>query len=223
MKLLKALQELHNGTLIVHSQSICGIIERLCYAGKLDDYTCVTTLATKLQSMFMSWDEFSGNPEFPIAGSNDLTAQAQFRECYSCNSYWLGSQGLYRHRLVRHTIAVLLKEELLAILKSIKSEVSATDTGICGNVTVLGRKRNLSFADRTRMARYAMPLCETWGNYSGDVFYPVPSGDPKIISAVQFEMCADDENPSKYWEGKQGELRNSLLTHMIKELSNAVT
>ena len=223
MKLLKALQELHNGTLIVHSQSICGIIERLCYAGELDDYTCITTLATKLRSMFASWDDFSGNPEFPIAGNNDLTANAQFRECYSCNSYWLGRQGHARHKLLVHMIAVLLKEELLAILKNIKAKVSDTDTGICGNVAVLGRQRNLSFADRTRMGRYAMPLFETWDNYSGKVFYPVPADYHNMPSARQFEMCADEDHPSKYWEGKQGELRHDLLDHMIKELSNEDT
>ena len=92
------------------------------------------------------------------------------------------------------------RRRLFQALLQVRSNPEDKSCGICGNV-----KDILGYSNRYERVTESLFRC--WPKFSGNIYYPVPSGavDPEIKYAITHNM----------WSGKYGKLRLELLDHMI--------
>ncbi|NRA77867.1 MAG: hypothetical protein HRU18_06640 [Pseudoalteromonas sp.] len=106
--------------------------------------------------------------------------------------------------------------KLLEILLNMQKGNIDTEHGICSNIS----KAKLTIAEWEAADLLADKCFESWPQFTGSTAFPVPSTKPHRSPSQQYIDC---QLAGTHWEGEQGRLRHSLLTHMIKELSNEVT
>ena len=103
---------------------------------------------------------------------------------------------------------------MLSILKAMQDGKIDNSMGICDNVLLNNGNRPRRLSHKAKLRR----LFKSWPQYSGSIVFPINAGTD--TPEQQYWHC---DHIGNFWEGEQGKLRHSLLTHMIKELSNEVT
>lgn len=102
------------------------------------------------------------------------------------------------------------KIDLLASLRVIQdTPVESLHSGICNELC-------LAHFQSYDARRYILKFYETWPSYSGCPVYPVPCPDGGI---PDFAYARAPGLPDNFrWIGPYGDLRKSLLVHIITEL-----
>lgn len=107
---------------------------------------------------------------------------------------------------------------LLEALTSIHDDESLRndDTGICSSIdSFFNRRGYYTSSEDTHEIRYLMSL---WSKFSGKVFYPVPSTNPRLDASEIFFATQDMWNQ----ETEYGKLRWELLEFCIKRLEDRI-
>jgi hypothetical protein len=104
---------------------------------------------------------------------------------------------------------IIPKEYLIHIFTQIEKKPNKA-LGICGNLLNICE----SYADISsyqiacHLRKYIQNTLQKWPHYSGDIRFPIPSGNKQLTPERYFYQC------DTLWKGKQLKYRKSLLQYL---------